>query len=144
VSHVKIDYSENWSHVHWKSIESAYGKTPFFEHYRPYFEKNYDNPPEFLVDFVINNLKLCFKCLGWKKEIVLINTMGELGGFKDIKNLVQPKRKGFKFNSAMYHQAFGKGFVQDLSIIDALFNVGPECSELINSSELSISRFSGD
>ena len=136
LSDVKIDYSEKWNHVHWKTIQSAYGKTPFFEHYRPYFEIIYTNPPVFLVEFILEHLKLCFKLLGWNKQIVLIKESDDKEEMVDLKNIVHSKKSKFRFYSKVYYQAFGEDFIENLSIIDTLFNVGPESSELVMTSEL--------
>ena len=34
VRDVDIDYSLNWQKVHWKAIESAYNRSPFFLYYK--------------------------------------------------------------------------------------------------------------
>ena len=39
---VKIDASQNWKKVHWKSLESAYRSSPYFEFYEDSFMKNID------------------------------------------------------------------------------------------------------
>lgn len=38
MAEIKIDYSQNWNVKHWRSIETAYRKAPFFEFYAHYFE----------------------------------------------------------------------------------------------------------
>jgi len=135
---VKIDYTENWHAVHWKTIKSAYGKTPFFEHYAPFFEQAYLNPPVYLIDFVVNQLKLCFKLLGWKKEIVLANTLSDLNVDESFKNQIHSKKSKFEFTSNSYHQAFGDVFSGNLSVIDLLFNIGPEASDFIRKSDIKV------
>ena len=133
---VKIDYSENWNKIHWKSIESAYGKTPFFEHYAPFFEELYINPPEYLFEFLLGHMKLCFKFLGWKKELLLnVDSLLDINHV-DLKNLVHSKKSEFTYSSDIYHQAFGEGFLGNLSVVDALFNIGPEAGQLIKSSTI--------
>lgn len=133
---VKVDYSEPWNKIHWKSIESAYGKTPFFEHYAPFFERLYVSPPEYLTDFVMGHMKLCFKFLGWKKELLLSTNFSNSIENKELKNLVHSKKSQFSYSSPAYHQAFGEEFMSNLSVLDALFNIGPETGELIRSSRL--------
>jgi len=48
IREVQIEYVQKWQQQHWQSIQSAYGKAPFFEHYsdelRPFFEKKYHKP----------------------------------------------------------------------------------------------------
>ncbi len=136
---VKIDYSEHWKQVHWKSIKSAYGKTPFFEHYAPFFERIYFKEAESLVEFIIEQLELCFKFLGWNKEIVLVNSLEGLDKIPNLKNQVHSKQSKFDFTSGFYHQAFGTEFISNLSLIDLLFNIGPESAEFIKNTVLSTS-----
>src|SRR5690606_30373631 len=37
IQDVRIDYSQGWVKDHWKGIQTAYGKSPFFEHYADLF-----------------------------------------------------------------------------------------------------------
>ncbi len=138
LAEVKIDYAENWSAVHWKTIKSAYGKSPYFEHYAPYFERVYANPPEYLVDFLLSQMKLCFKFLGWKKELILVKDTKELPTVVHLKNKVHSKKSKFEFSSETYHQSFGETFVSNLSLVDLVFNLGPEATGIIRASELCV------
>ena len=52
VKDIKIEYSFNWQKVHWKSLESSYRSSPYFEYYEHYFFSFYKNEkPKFLIDF---------------------------------------------------------------------------------------------
>ena len=138
INDVEIDYSEKWNKVHWKSIESAYGKTPFFEHYSPYYERLFQAPSGNLVTFLVKLLKLNMKMLGWSQSVVLSAEAVDKEGCEDLRNKVHSKKSKFEYQSNKYHQAFGDAYVSNLSIIDTLFNVGNETAGIIKSSELSL------
>ncbi len=63
VKDVKISYDFNWQKIHWKSIESGYRCSPFFEYYEdelsPFYKKNFS----FLFDFNEQLLSLILKFL---------------------------------------------------------------------------------
>jgi hypothetical protein len=54
INQVKINWSENWNDKHWRSIQQAYSKAPYFEQYVSLLEPFYQQRPEFLADFTID------------------------------------------------------------------------------------------
>ena len=131
---IRISDHGNWRHLHWNAIESAYNHTPFFEYYkddfRPFYEKKY----EFLVDF---NEELCrLVCSFIDMQPNMARTTEYHTEFatdeEDFRERIHPK-KDFIFEDAAfspqpYYQVFQErlGFLPNLSIIDLLFNMGPE------------------
>ena len=77
-SEVRIDYSTDWQQQHWRSIFSAYGKSPWFFHYAESLEKLYSQKVDLLVEW--NRI-----CLDWVNnslgvEMKLLESGGTLGG----------------------------------------------------------------
>lgn len=123
VATCKISYAENWQVKHLRTIESAYGKSPFFEHYFPYIENFYAQKFVLLSELNKESLTLCLKLLNTNKPPH--TALKDLNSFVDARNLIHPKKKSLISNEVKYHQMFGNDFVQDLSILDILFCEGP-------------------
>ena len=127
---VRISQHNDWQLNHWRSIESAYNSTPFFEYYKddllPFYEKKWN----FLVDF---NLGIQSKIL----ELLNLSTVIQLtteykvrldDTVLDLRETIHPKKENQSLNSKTYYQVFDQrfGFQPNLSIIDLLFNMGNE------------------
>jgi len=129
---ILIDNSKKWQQLHWRSIVTAYNKSPYFLYYRDLFEPVYKKDFELLVDL---NSELCAIFL---KELNVstanlfsTSEYQSEGGFIDLRNSFSPKENLYQAlttNLPRYIQVFEEntGFSPDLSIIDLLFNVGPE------------------
>ncbi|QSE99300.1 WbqC family protein [Fulvivirga lutea] len=139
IGDLKIDYSRPWHKEHWRSIKSAYGKSPFFEFFEPHFENPYLNPPEKLLDFNGQLLTICLKLLGLKSRIIPTSEYlkSPKKGILDARSLINPKvdfKKRSIYMPEKYLQVFGKDFVPNLSVIDLLMNEGPNSLNLVTKS----------
>lgn len=131
---IRISDHGNWRHLHWNAIEAAYNNTPFFEYYKDDFHPFYEKKYEFLVDF---NEELCrLVCSLIDMQPCMERTSMYQTEFApnetDFRELIHPK-KDFRLNDSAfapvpYYQVFETrhGFQPNLSIIDLLFNMGPE------------------
>ncbi len=125
---VKIAYHENWQKHHFKSLSSAYRSSPYFEYYEQdfapfYTEKKY----EYLVDFNMDFLQTIFRLLNDNIDVNYTAEYKEVEGL-DLRSSLTPKtRLTAGFDSVKYTQVFEskEGFIPNLSILDLLFNEGP-------------------
>lgn len=141
---VRIDYDTNWRKIHFKSIESAYRSSPFYEYYiddiAPFFEKKYT----FLVDLNTDILNEVLDLMNEGKKISIkpsedyIEILGE--EYVDYRDSIHPKKGKNKpdpfFQPQEYIQVFSDkhGFKPNLSILDLLFNEGSlACSKVMQS-----------
>ncbi|WP_435355437.1 WbqC family protein [Emticicia sp. SJ17W-69] len=136
---VEIDYSQRWETIHWRTMNAAYGKSPFFEYFADYFQAVYDKKPKFLWDLNYSFLTICLKLLKVDKTIRQTDFyQKEVNeGVFDARSLINAK-KDYKSNdfyqAVAYQQNFGNDFVPNLSIIDLLFCRGNQSLEILKKS----------
>lgn len=133
---MRISDHGNWRHVHWHALVTAYSESAFFDYYaddiHPFFEQRWD----FLLDFneAIYNMvcELLDIDMGGKRiersrEYVRTE---QYEIFADYRNAIDPKRPlpDNTFVPRPYYQVFARkhGFMENLSVLDLLFNMGPE------------------
>jgi len=131
---VKISYDFKWQRLHWLSLESCYRNSPYFEYYEddlaPFFQKKYD----FLFDYNLEILEWIFKQL--KKSPVLQFTTEyekDIPAELDYRNKIQFKNAELIAPQKIYTQVFGEkhGFLPNMSIVDLLFNQGPQAKHYL-------------
>jgi hypothetical protein len=123
---VKIEPDFDWQKQHFKSLEAAYRSSPFFEFFeadiRPIFAKKH----EFLLDLNFEALEIVFKCLRMKVEISKTTEyLPQVDPtITDFRTLVDGKKDRSTFTK--YTQVFDDkyGFINNLSILDLIFNEG--------------------
>ena len=135
VKDIRITYTLPWQKIHWKSIETAYNNSPFFLYYRDYFEPFYTRKCNFLIDLNTDLLEIIFNILGIKREIVFTDQYKKVPSITDLRNKLVQKKPSAIYSYPEYVQPFREksGFIPDLSIIDLLFNLGPETIDYLTS-----------
>lgn len=122
-----IDNSTNWQQIHWKSIKIAYSSSPYFEFYKDSLEVFFSKKYTKLLDLNMNTIEMVSEWL----EVDLNNDFSkkyveDYNTKFDLRNLIEHKNKTKKL-IPNYTQVFSNknGFINDLSIIDLIFNEGP-------------------
>jgi hypothetical protein len=140
IKEVRIDYSNKWQRIHFKTISSAYRHSPFYEYYIDFFLPFWSRRWDFLFDLNLAIMTALFDVMDTEIDIEesteYINE-NELDA--DYRKLIHPKleyKLDPQFNPYPYVQNFSDrfGFVPNLSVLDLIFQAGPESSDIIRKS----------
>ncbi|TXE09922.1 WbqC family protein [Seonamhaeicola algicola] len=137
-SEVQIFNDENWQANHWKSLLSAYRTSPFFEYYedelQPLFEEKEDN----ILNFNLKCINVICDCLQLDITPLQTTVFEKTPTNKtDLRYLVNAKKEPL-YNFESYTQVFSTkhGFIENLSILDVLFNEGPNALNYLENQTL--------
>lgn len=158
INEVEIDNSARWTEKHWKSIERNYSKAPFFNDYARELQAIYRQKWQMLNELNTHVIKALIKivgieiktyttselCIEGKATDLIINMCNKvkadtyLSGIHGEDYLEKEKftENGIKlifqsFEHPNYEQCQPGEFIQNLSMIDFLFNVGPKAKEIL-------------
>ena len=128
---IQLSGHGNWQHMHWNSLVSAYASSPYFAFYRddihPFYEKKY----KYLFDFneALREEICALLNLEPRLEYSKSYTTGPETEILDYRELIHPKKQRIEeLLPGPYVQVLERkfGFLPDLSVLDLLFNTGPE------------------
>lgn len=132
ISEVLIDYSKPWALQHKRAIISAYRTSAYFEYYQDELFAILDSKPERLLDLNTRLLEFFLDKIGIKAEIRMTENYSQNTDCEDLREVIHPKRpdnilERLELNKP-YFQVFAEkhGFIPNLSIMDLLFNEGPD------------------
>jgi hypothetical protein len=160
LSDVRIDNKQPWSRKHGGALRSHYQKSPYFKDHETFFREIYERPWERLNDLTYEILLYLLRALGIRTRVVraselslkgeaterLVGICKELGaktyltGAHAAQVYLDPsvfEREGIQllfqeFECPRYPQRYPEtGFIPDLSIVDLLFNCGPQSLEVL-------------
>lgn len=124
---IEISYRENWQKLHFKSIKTAYQSSPYFEFYEDQLAKIFEGQVKFLLDLNLRTLEVINTLLKTQKVYHLTEEYVKNPSATDLRQEFSAK-DGSAYQCAPYHQVFTDkyGFLEDLSIVDIICNLGPE------------------
>jgi hypothetical protein len=154
INKAMISYDLDWQKNHIETIRHAYGKTKWFSRYSPELFEILSKTPPLLIDLLMSIIVWANKALGIERKIVFSSQLNIDDELKKSDRLIAICRKlnidhyltgdaaenyisieQFKKNNISVHfhnyhhpiyEQIGKEFVSHLSIIDMIFNCGPE------------------
>ena len=130
---IMISYDSPWNKIHWRSLESAYRKSPYFEYFESELKPFFETPPQKLFDFNLDLTTKIFSLLrlpfnsgfttSYEKEPMEIS---------DYRNSFTPDKINRSLPS--YNQVFSDrhNFISDLSVLDLLFNKGMDAKSYLS------------
>lgn len=142
ISEIRIDWSTPWLQQHERAIVSAYRTSAYFEYYQDELFAILESRPERLLDLNMELLRFFVEKAGLAVDLRLTSGFsrdgnqimpdGSIVQCEDLREVIHPKRpntilKDLKLEKP-YFQVFSRkhGFRYDLSIMDLLFNEGPD------------------
>ena len=129
---IAISPIEPWQHIHSRCLESAYKASPYFDHYYDYLKPIFEGSFERLTELNDAALAAVMKMLKVKKEIVhTTDYVHEVDC--DLREAFSPKKQVDVRLFPAYYQVFSEKyhFMPDLSILDLVFNEGPEATSYL-------------
>ncbi|MBS1523932.1 MAG: WbqC family protein [Bacteroidetes bacterium] len=128
VKDVKISYDFRWQRLHWMSLQGCYRRSAYFEYYEDEFAPFYEKKETFLFDYNDQLFQLILKLLKIKAIVNYTETYEhEYPALTDLRHSINSKKES-NFLQKPYFQVFEErhGFMKNLSIVDLLFNQGPQ------------------
>lgn len=125
---VRISYDFQWQRLHWMSLQACYRRSAYFEYYEDEFAPFYENKETYLFDYNNKLLQLLLKLAKIKTPLTYTETYEpDYPALTDLRTSISPKKET-NFNQKPYFQVFEEkqGFIRNLSIVDLLFNQGPQ------------------
>lgn len=131
VAEVRIDYKTPWQRTHWRSIVTAYGGSPYFLYYKDALEPFYTGHYDLLFDYNLQIVRTLLRLMRCPDPIRLTDSYTAHYPL-DLRDAIHPKAvraDNYPYRlTKPYYQVFEDkfGFMPNLSVLDILFNLGPE------------------
>ena len=129
---IRVDYDTNWNKIHWRSLVASYASSPFFEYMAHEIEPFYQKRHEYLIDLNVKLIESSLDFLGLNVPLRCTGEFQAISSETDPRHYIHPKKDQAvadpDFHPMEYHQVFSDrlGFRPNLSILDLIFNVGPD------------------
>ncbi len=131
VKDVKISYDADWQRLHWLSLQTSYRSSAYFEFYEDDFAPFYEKRFEYLFDFNLELLNVLNKHLKLNFNFEFSQSY-KTNYEEDFRALIHPKKES-NYKPVKYFQVFEDkyNFMPNLSVVDLLFNQGPQSAKFI-------------
>lgn len=128
---VRINYLTTWQHQHWMALVSAYQHTPFFFYYQDFLQPLYQQPCDYLLQWNTQLMQVLFRLLDIPATIQYTSQWEKADD--SVFTRLQPTNSEAGTTLPPYWQIFSEknGFLSNLSIVDLLFNIGPEAKDYL-------------
>lgn len=130
-----IENDFKWQSLHFKSLEAAYRTSPYFEFYEDDIEPLYIKKYENLFNFNLECFRSILRLLDLDLNIEFNSEYhNKYDAIEDKRYLIKAKNTA-PITLKPYHQVFEDkfGYIENLSILDLLFNFGPESVSYLKS-----------
>jgi len=126
VKDIKISYADAWQKLHWKSIQSAYQSSPYFEYYEDDLASLFEKKETFLFDLNLKTLDWVGQKLKWNLSYKLTEEYIKFPKNADDSRMIFNAKIPSNLHHTEYIQVFSDrfDFMNDLSILDLIFNIG--------------------
>lgn len=123
---VLVENNFPWQSQHWKSLQSAYRTSPFFEFYEDDLVPLFETPVKHLLDFNLKIFDILSDLIGMETSYSITTEFVKNPKEKDLRYLAIAKKEP-EFPLTKYNQVLQEnhGFLSNLSVLDLLFNEGP-------------------
>ncbi len=137
IADVRISYDTNWQRTLWRTLQTAYGNAPYWEHYAPIIEPFFLKEYEYLFEYNLDILKTILKIFKLDKSISLSFTDTYKAQYTeglDLRNQFTPKYEPSLVKP--YPQVFEdrEPFIPNLSILDLIFCCGKQSIDILHQS----------
>jgi len=133
---VKIDLKDNWHKIHARTIKAAYGSSPFYEFYIDDIREIWEKPSVTLMENNLRCHQIICRIMEWNLDLNLSEAF-EPGDKNELGRALKPekfdqdeptKSASLYSNFESYNQVFQSedDFIANLSILDLIFNLGPQ------------------
>lgn len=140
---IRLSDHGNWPHLHCHALQSAYEKTAYFDYYCDDLLPLYERKWTFLMDFNTALTDCILSLLDLHPRLQLTTAYRDASAYEaeDFRETIRPKTAysfDHSFRPKTYYQVFASrnGFLPNLSIVDLLFNMGPESRLILRDSTI--------
>ncbi len=134
---IEVENDFPWQSHHWKSIQTAYRTSPFFEFYEDDLEELFLKPVTSLLNHNLRIHEILNELLGITSHISFSESYEKNPSITDYRQMINVKKEpNYKLNPYTQVLEENHGFLSNLSVLDLLFNEGPNSLNYLESQNI--------